>query len=124
MPIQTTAYLFVPEVIREVVKPAHSGVYVLGNEKDGFQYGYVGRSDTCLKSRLLAHNHLYEYDYFIFTYTRSSQHAFFIESEWFHNCKKSGIGNLIHPASPQGSGLECPYCHFASHIDKDMALKI
>lgn len=111
-----TPHLFVPEVIRNIVKADFPGVYVLGNDKNGFDYGYVGRSDSCLRSRLLTHNHLYEYEYFIFTYTKTPQQAFWLESQWWHNCKESGVGNLIHPASPHGSGLECPYCHFASHV--------
>ncbi|MBD8522362.1 hypothetical protein [Lysinibacillus fusiformis] len=111
-----TPHLFLPEVIRNVVQTDRPGVYVLGNDKNGFQNGYVGRSDTCLRRRLLTHNYLYEYEYFIFIYTKTPQQAFWLESQWWHNCQESGISNFIHPASPSGSGLECPYCHFAYHV--------
>lgn len=121
MKLVATPQLFVPQVIRKVVKADCPGVYVLGNDKNGLDYGYVGRSDTCLRSRLLTHNHLYEYEYFIFTYAKNAQEAFWLESQWWHNCRGSGVSNLIHPASPSGTGLECPYCHFASHVKNALA---
>lgn len=114
----TTPYLFLPEVIREYVQPGRPGVYVLGDNENGFQYRYVGRSDTCLQTRLLTHNHLYRFEYFIFRYVDSPKDGFLLESKWWHDCRVQGfpLVNQIHPDAPSHSGFTCPYCDFVRMI--------
>lgn len=114
--------LFTQGVINEVIIDNKPGVYVLGNDKCGFDYKYVGRSDTSLKRRLLSHNYLYQYEYFIYTYSNSPKEAFYLECKWWHDCMDYKIVNKIHPASPKGSKYECPYCHFAQYIDLSIAV--
>ena len=113
------AFLLLPEVIRETVDKGKAGVYTLGEVVDGtFVVGYVGRSDTCLQTRLLSHNHLYEFSYFCFQYAQSPTEAYIKESELWHTCVDFGIPiiNKIHPDSPAKAGLECPYCQSGRSI--------
>lgn len=110
--------LFTPEVIRKSVIPNRTGVYLLGNDVDGFEVRYVGRSDNCVKTRLLSHNHIYKYDYFVLLYAGSEVEAFWMECQYWHVFHKSHISNKIHPASPPKKQLECPYCHFTSNVVK------
>jgi len=107
---------FTPEVVRLVVEPGRPGAYALGHSRVGqFEIGYVGRSDTCLQNRLVTHNYLWRFDYFIFQQAADEYEAYALECEFWHSFKDQ-VRNLIHPASPQGSGLGCQYCGFASSI--------
>jgi hypothetical protein len=112
--------LFVPAVIRKVVAPGKPGAYALGNDRGGFVPGYVGRSDACLRSRLLSHNHLYRFEYFVFRYEPSATAAFQTECELFHVYGQLGVRlhNLVHPAQPVGAADGCPYCGFANRWSK------
>lgn len=110
-----------PDVIRLVVQKHHPGVYILGDECDGhFIFKYVGRSDHCLQTRLLTHGLLYCCPYFIFAYTETARDAFELESKWWHDCKNNGVLllNILHPDSPSGEELPCPYCQFQSQVKK------
>ena len=112
-------YRMTPDVIRSVVRKHRTGVYILGDDNGGqFIFRYVGRSDRCLQTRLLTHGLLYHCSYFIFLYTDTAKEAFEVESKWWHDCKNSGINllNIIHPDSPSGMSLPCPYCQFQSGI--------
>lgn len=109
---------FTPVVIKDVVKPNEPGVYALGHDDNGFKIGYVGRSDQCLQSRLATHNHLYQFDYFIFKYASSIYEAYYYECQFWHACNDTEIANIIHPASPSNSALSCPYCNFAKNMSK------
>lgn len=117
--------LFLPQYINRVVddKP---GVYVLGDDENGFEPKYVGRSDTSLKNRLITHNHLYNHSYFIFKYVDDEKEAFFTEAKWWHDCKDNGmdLDNKIHPDAPNGSLLECPYCAFARDAQEVLSKKV
>lgn len=113
--METTAFRMTPDVIRSVVRKRRPGAYVLGDVIGGrFVFRYVGRSDCCIRTRLLTHGLLYRFPYFIFSYTRTAKEAFELECKWWHDCKNSGSGllNVIHPDSPSGAGLDCPYCRF------------
>ena len=106
------------------VLPGKCGVYALGEMIEGdFVVKYVGRSDNCLRTRLLTHNYLYMYSYFYFLYTESPEKAFRLESQWWHKCVDFDITiiNKIHPASPVKAGLVCPYCQFAQNIKQSVA---
>lgn len=111
--------LFLPEVIRKTVLPGKCGVYALGDmEEDEFKIKYVGRSDHCLRTRLLTHNYLYDFSYFYFLYVDSPKDAFRLESQWWHACVdfEVPIINKIHPDSPSNSPMVCPCCDFACSI--------
>lgn len=72
--MKTTPYRMTPDVIRNEVIKGIPGAYVLGDMEDGeFRFKYVGRSDSCLQTRLLTHDYLYEYSYFIFAYTADAK---------------------------------------------------
>ena len=107
--------LFLPKVVSDNIEDGRPGVYVLGDDEDGFVPKYVGRSDSSLKKRLMTHNHLYEHSYFIYKYVDNEKEAFYTESKWWHDCKAQGLvlDNRIHPDAPNGTSLECPYCAFA-----------
>jgi hypothetical protein len=111
--------LFVPAAIRRTVAPGYPGAYALGDDRGGFMAGYVGRSDTCLQTRLLKHNHRYKFEYFIFRYAASIEESYQIECQFWHTSQgQQDLLNIRHPASPLGSNLSCPYCHFARYVTK------
>lgn len=117
--MRATAYLMLPAVIRRVVEPGRPGIYILGEFEDGQMVArYIGRSDCCLQTRLLNHNHRYECSYFIFRYASSAKEAFLMECKWWHDfsAKRSELLNKIHPGAPSGQNCPCPYCHFAQGI--------
>ena len=112
-------FLFLPEMIRELVDEKKAGVYALGEVVDDkFFVGYVGRSDTCLRTRLLSHNYLYDFSYFYFQYAGTPAGAFVKEAGLWHACVDYGmsIRNRIHPDSPVNAHLKCPYCQSAKII--------
>lgn len=113
--------LLLPEVVKQVVVPACPGAYALGHAgPDGFLVGYVGRSDTCLRSRLLSHNYLWHFEYFLFRYAANSEAAFHLECEFWHAYRKQ-LCNVIHPAVPTGSNASCRYCGFAEAVNRYFA---
>lgn len=121
--MEATPFRMTPDVIREVVEKHRPGVYVLGHIVDGrFVFQYVGRSDYCVQTRLLTHEHLYDCSYFIFRYAKDRKEAFETESKWWHDCRNNGVVlfNRIHPDSPAGEKLRCPYCQFG----RDMRMVI
>ena len=112
-------YRFTPDVIKSVVPKNVIGTYALGNDEQGqFSIKYVGRSDISLRKRLLTHNYLFKYSYFIFFCTKTKYVAFIIESKWWHDCKNSNeqLVNVIHPDSPSQMNVVCPYCQFKMSI--------
>lgn len=117
--MKAVPYRMTPDVIRAVVQRHRPGVYILGEESnERFIFRYVGRSDHCLQTRLLTHGLLYHCSYFIFSYADTAKEAFELESKWWHDCKNIGmpLWNLIHPDSPSGMTLSCPYCQFRRGI--------
>ena len=119
----THAFLFLPEIIRFSVDKGKPGVYALGEIVDGkFIVGYVGRSDSCVQTRLLSHNHLYEFSYFCFQYARNPAEAYLKETELWHTCVDFDIPivNKIHPDSPANAKLSCPYCQSAKIINQSL----
>lgn len=114
--MKTTPFRMTPDVIRNEVIKGVPGAYILGDMEDGeFKFKYVGRSDSCLQTRLLTHDYLYEYSYFVFAYTADAKKAFELESKWWHDCHNNNITlrNQIHPDSPSNQLLCCPYCQFS-----------
>lgn len=123
--MSTTPFRMTPDVIRSVVQEHRMGAYVLGDDIDGrFIFQYVGRSDHCIRTRLLTHSLLYHCPYFIFLYTSTLKEAFELEAKWWHDCRNGGIHllNVIHPDSPSGERYICPYCQFRSEIEEYIPL--
>lgn len=116
-----TPHRFTPDVIRQIIPDGCIGVYALGDVEDGmFSIKYVGRSDCSLRRRLLTHNLLYEYSYFIFATVDTVKACFELESRWWHDCKIARLTliNRIHPDAPSGQRTKCPYCEFSNNIRK------
>ncbi len=114
--------VFLPKIVRALVMPSRPGVYILGTGPK-FTPGYVGRSDTCVRTRLAGHNHLDEFEYFIFKYADTPAEAFQLECEYWHVLQQQGVQvvNKNHPAPPDFSGMQCPYCEFASQVQQYLA---
>lgn len=122
-----TPYRFTPDVIRQIIPKECIGVYALGDVENGvFTIKYVGRSDHSLRRRLLTHNLLYEFSYFIFMTVSSTREGFELESRWWHDCKlvHLPIENRIHPDAPSGQKIQCPYCNFAHNIRRFLSEEI
>jgi hypothetical protein len=84
------------------------GVYLLLR---GGSPVYVGRSDTCVQTRLASHPYIGVAEHFVWQPCRSVRHAFHLEPYWFHALQDmGGAGNLIHPARPAGKEEPCPFC--------------
>lgn len=120
MPISRTPYRFTPDVIRKEVMKDVPGSYLLGNDQGerDFAPRYVGRSDNDMQGRLLTHNHLYSYEYFIFRKASDPKEAFRQECQLWHGHQQCGyeLDNKVHPAVPVGLDVRCPYCDFANHM--------
>jgi hypothetical protein len=113
-----TPYLFTPSAARREIAAGQPGAYMLGHDDGGFVPGYVGRSDRCVRERLASHELLGEFDYFAVRRARDATEAFQLECELWHYFQQVGprLRNVIHPAAPRMSGLVCPYCYFATHV--------
>ena len=112
-------YRFTPDVVRKMVPEECIGVYALGDVEAGvFTIKYVGRSDRSLRRRLLTHNMLYKFSYFIFMTVCTPKQSFELESKWWHDCKLANlpVENRIHPDAPSGQLVQCPYCDFSHSI--------
>ena len=111
---------FSPDVVRETVAGVCKGAYTLGSLVDGvYTVGYVGRSDRCVRERLVAHELLGEFDAFTVRYADDAPNAFVLECAFWHELHDAGLPmlNRVHPATPRHSGLTCPYCAFARDVE-------
>ncbi len=96
--------------VQQVVPKGQSGFYRLGYVLDGrFQTTYVGRSDTCLQSRLFNHVRERWQEEFVVRPTISREEAYRLECLFYH-LERAELGNKIHPGKPAGIETECPYC--------------
>ena len=122
-PLVSVPYRFTAAIVRQVVREPGPGVYALGRDDSGFLIGYVGRSDHSVRDRLAGHERKGEFDYFIVRYANSAESAYRLECAFWHASIESGgrLVNVIHPATPRDLGLQCPYCHFASHVCRLLA---
>jgi len=110
LPLGRFAFRFNPETVRALVPDDVAGVYLLLFEGEGI---YVGRSDTCLRTRLAYHPYLRYASYFTYEICRNSHRAFYLEAYWFHRLQRDKFQrflNCIHPAKPQGFSQRCPFC--------------
>lgn len=94
-------------IIRATVPPDRMGVYLL---LDRGRPAYVGRSDHCVRTRLLAHPLRQQGTHFVWQPTTTAHHAFVLEAAWFHHLRASPepSWNEIHPARPDGRGAPLP----------------
>ena len=107
------AYQLNSEILRSLIPRNQLGVYMLGNRiLGGFDPIYVGRSDVCLLTRLLNHNHKEQATYVVWRFTSSPRQAFYQECCLYHTYEEQGFLNSVHPASPKESKLACPICSY------------
>jgi hypothetical protein len=102
------ALAFTPEVVRSVVPKGHTGTYLLFQGQEPI---YIGRSDSCVNTRLSSHNHLQAATHFLWEPTKTIRAAWMLECFWYHRLKGMPTTlNMIHPARPGGSDRTCPFC--------------
>lgn len=99
---------FAPAWIQALVPPRVSGAYLLLTAHAPI---YIGRSDVCLRSRLLSHELLDKSSHVIWE-PCEPRIGFELESFWFHKLRRTtGVLNRFHPAPPRGQTISCPYCN-------------
>ena len=114
------AWALTPRSIRIAVPARSLGSYLLLR---GTQPIYVGRSDSCVRARLLAHASVGLATHFLWEPCSSPSMAFLVESIWFHRMEGHTL-NVIHPARPVSqTTLRCPICHeaFATAVTRMLA---
>lgn len=100
-----------PAWIRPFVPEGVVGAYML---LKGDAPLYVGRSDSCLRSRLVGHELLPRASHLVWQACRSPRHAFHLEAFWYDRLKTGGqLLNRVHPAKPSLSDEPCPYCELS-----------
>lgn len=95
-----------PPAIRAFIPAATAGVYMLLRDGEAF---YVGRSDSCVQSRLAGHALLGQASHVAWEPCASPLHAYRLESALFHALAPALV-NRIHPARPVGWVHQCPFC--------------
>jgi len=84
--------------INEMIPANTLGAYILLEETKPI---YIGRSDTCLKRRLLKHNHRSKATHLIWQIAKSPLQAYQFESYWYQwAIEHGGFINQISPAKP------------------------
>lgn len=107
-PVGRLAIPMDPALIRAFIPVGTVGTYLL---LQGEQPIYVGRSDHCLRTRLVNHELASEASHVTFSPCRTAHDAFSIEADWYHRlADMEGARNAIHPARPAGSRVPCPSC--------------
>jgi hypothetical protein len=103
--------------IRSLVPEGAPGAYVLWTPTMPV---YVGRSDTCLRRRLLEHARSFpDFMYFTYNVTWRPQDAFVVECSLFHALGDTTL-NLSHPQRARASDHPCGFClDTISAIQKD-----
>ena len=93
--------------VQNMVPQGKPGTYYLGEIlEDKFYVLYVGRSDTCLKTRLLQHVKSGEFNYFRFRTCKTKKNAYKNECYAFHS--HINTKNKVHPA--HNGSCNCPIC--------------
>jgi len=72
---------------------------------------YVGRSDQCLRQRLLSHPLRARATHFTTAVADNPRGAFLLECYWWHRYRRDGLEllNKIHPATYEARAT-CPFC--------------
>jgi hypothetical protein len=109
------AYLIDQPILAAKIPPRSRGAYVLGKYVGGeFSPLYVGRSDSCLLTRILTHNYRNLATHVAWRIRSSQRDAFHQECALYHTYEEEPwFLNKVHPASPKGSGLICPFCSYS-----------
>ena len=105
---QRRLYRLFPWLIRTLIPIDYIGTYSLYKFK-GKEPIYIGRSDTCLRNRLLSHAHTKRADYFDYDIQWTVAKCFVAECSTYH-ALLGQIDNLIHPRTPNGLDIKCPFC--------------
>ena len=93
--------------VQNMVSEGKAGTYYLGEILENkFYVLYVGRSDGCLRTRLLQHAKTGEFNYFRFRVSRTKKNAYKRECYAFHLHKNTK--NKVHPA--HNGSCSCPIC--------------
>lgn len=105
---QRRLYRLSPWLIRVLIPIDYIGTYNL------YRLGktepvYIGRSDTCLRNRLLSHAQAKRADYFDYDIQWTREKCFIAECSAYH-ALLGKTENLIHPAPPKGLQIKCPFC--------------
>lgn len=107
-----------PWLVRALIPEGLTGTYVLF--KDG-EAEYIGRSDSCLRRRLLVHAYRRRAHYFRYEVHNHAVDSFGMECALFHAPPGARLSNRLHPASPQGSAARCPFC--AGAVERARAVR-
>lgn len=100
-------YLLTPWLIRAMIPESTIGTYTLWAVDAPI---YIGRSDTCLRRRLLEHAAVRPDGIrFTFDVSRSMQDAFALESSLFH-ALGDVTANINHPPRAGRTDPACPFC--------------
>ena len=95
-------YVLRPEIIRKEVRKNRPGVYTLGKfDKNEFYVKYVGRSETCLRRRLLEHARKSFSKFFNFRQFSDRNSA--IRNEMVEFFTYNHLNNKIRPSSKKRS---------------------
>ncbi|MER6279769.1 GIY-YIG nuclease family protein [Streptomyces sp900105245] len=100
------SFRLAPWVVRALIPEGYMGTYVL--YRRGAPH-YIGRSDTCLRRRLLEHAALVRGEYFTYDVHLSADQAFTAECSLFHALRPQ-LTNVLHPDHPDYSKAICPFC--------------
>ncbi len=104
------------ERVKQVVSAEQPGFYRLGYVINGrFLTNYIGRSDNCLRKRLLSHVYDRWQSHFVARPTETAAKAYRLECLFYH-LQQPYIRNEIHPAQPDEVSTKCPYCHQESVV--------
>ena len=104
-------YLFQSEIISALIPTNVTGVYTLLIREKPI---YVGRSDVCLKARLLKHELLGVASHFAWELSTNVEYGFYLESFLFHKWQHLNLLNQNHPGKPSKLLCSCPFCHLES----------
>ena len=118
--IRRMAFRLVPSVVRALVPDQLIGAYVL---TIGPRPVYVGRSDRCLRTRLVGHPLLETATHFFVIPCSCEEDAYRWESAMFHWLQNKGVSlNQIHPARPESLVGSCPFCGHGDAVGLAVAL--
>ncbi|MFJ2805389.1 GIY-YIG nuclease family protein [Kitasatospora sp. NPDC087271] len=100
------SFRLAPWVVRALIPNGYIGAYVL------YRHGaphYIGRSDTCVRRRLLQHCASVRGEYFTYDVHTSADQAFTAECSLYHVLRPH-LTNVLHPDRPNYSQAKCPFC--------------
>ncbi len=102
---------FTEKQIDAIVEEGCIGVYELGgpSASELFHIAYVGRSDTCLKTRLRQQLLRRHEERFRFRYCADKKAAFDMECAVWHD-NPHLAKTQEHPDRPDGTNYHCPAC--------------